>query len=405
MFKQNHDNQFLTPSQLPPQKFLFDRFFVGVAFIIFAFGLMMVASASIDLSEHQYGSPFHYLVKQALYLLLAFIASAAIFFVSTEQLKKVSLYLLVLAIILLFLVLMPGIGRHVNGSARWIGIGPIQLQISEFVKLCVVIYMANYLIQKKEEIQLTVLGFLKPMALIAFIGLLLLAEPDFGAFVVIVFTVLIMLFLSGVRLKYFAALMLIVLVLLALIAISSPYRLQRLTTFLNPWQYQYQAGYQLTQSLIAFGRGHWLGVGLGNSIQKMLYLPEAHTDFLFAIITEELGLAGALVVVLLYILLIGRMIMIAWRSQGVDRSYGALLVFGFAFWLAIQFIVNVGVSSGVLPTKGLTLPFMSYGGSSLVIDCLALALTLRVDYETRLANLGLRHLSDLHVAGEDGANP
>ena len=210
-----------------------------------------------------------------------------------------------------------------------------------------------------------------------------------------------MLFLSGVRVNYFLALMAIVIVLLALVAISSPYRMLRLTTFLHPWQYQYQSGYQLTQSLIAFGRGHWFGVGLGNSIQKVFYLPEAHTDFLFAIITEELGLVGALVVVLLYMLLIGRMIVIAWRAQTVDRSYGALVVFGFSFWLVIQFIVNVGVSTGVLPTKGLTLPFMSYGGSSLVIDCLAIAMTLRVDYETRLANLGIRQLSDLHVGNDE----
>lgn len=400
MFGQSHGNEYLTPSQLPPQKFLFDRYFVTIVFIILIFGLTMVASASIDMSEHQYGSPFHYFVKQAIYLLLGLIASAAVMFVSTEQLKKLSTQLLLLALVLLILVLVPGIGRHINGSARWIGVGPVELQISEFVKLCVVIYMAHYLIRKQEEIQLTVVGFLKPMGLIAFIGLLLLAEPDFGAFVVIVLTVLGMLFLSGVRLKYFLVLLLVVIFLMVLLAVSSPYRLARLTTFLNPWQHQYEAGYQLTQSLIAFGRGHWLGVGLGNSIQKVFYLPEAHTDFLFAIITEELGLVGALVVVLLYILLIGRMMVIAWRAQEVDRSYGALLVFGFSFWLVVQFIVNVGVSTGVLPTKGLTLPFMSYGGSSLVIDCLALAMTLRVDYETRLANLGLRDLSDLPVAGK-----
>ena len=394
------NNHFLTSSQLPPQKFLFDRYFVGIVFAILIFGLTMVASASIDMSEHQYGSPFHYLVKQVIYLCLGLIASSAIMFVSMEQLKKSATHLLIIAVVLLFLVLVPGLGRHINGSARWIGVGPIELQISEFVKLCVVIYMANYLIRKHDEIQASVTGFLKPMGLLAVIGLLLLAEPDFGAFVVIVLTVLGMLFLSGVRVKYFAALLAIVVVLMALIAISSPYRVARLTTFLNPWQYQYQAGYQLTQSLIAFGRGHWVGLGLGNSIQKMFYLPEAHTDFLFAIITEELGLVGALVVVLLYVLLIGRMMMIAWRSQEADRSYGALLVFGFSFWLVVQFIVNVGVSTGVLPTKGLTLPFMSYGGSSLVIDCLALAMTLRVDYETRLANFGLRDLSDLPVVGK-----
>jgi len=394
------NNHFLTSSQLPPQKFLFDRYFVGIVFAILIFGLTMVASASIDMSEHQYGSPFHYLVKQVIYLCLGLIASSAIMFISMEQLKKSATHLLIFAVVLLFLVLVPGLGRHINGSARWIGIGPIELQISEFVKLCVVIYMANYLIRKHDEIQASVTGFLKPMGLLAVIGLLLLAEPDFGAFVVIVLTVLGMLFLSGVRVKYFAALLAIVVVLMALIAISSPYRVARLTTFLNPWQYQYQAGYQLTQSLIAFGRGHWVGLGLGNSIQKMFYLPEAHTDFLFAIITEELGLVGALVVVLLYVLLIGRMMMIAWRSQEADRSYGALLVFGFSFWLVVQFIVNVGVSTGVLPTKGLTLPFMSYGGSSLVIDCLALAMTLRVDYETRLANFGLRDLSDLPVVGK-----
>lgn len=400
MFKHKKHNQYLTPSQPLPEKFLFDKVLVVIICIILALGLTMVASASIDISEHRFAWPFHYVFRQLLYLLLAFVVGGAVMFISIDQIKRAAMPLLLFSAALLFLVLVPGIGRHINGSARWIGFGPIGLQVSEFVKLAVVIYMASYLIRRQVDIQSSVAGFLKPIAVLGCLGVLLLGEPDFGAFVVIMATTLMMMFLSGLRLKYFLSLVAVILILFVIIAISSPYRLERLTTFLNPWQYQYQAGYQLTQSLIAFGRGHWFGVGLGNSIQKLFYLPEAHTDFLFAIIAEEFGLFGVMVVLLLYVSLIGRMLYIALQAQTADRSYGALMVFGFAFWLAIQCIVNIGVNSGVLPTKGLTLPLMSYGGSSLLIDCIALAITLRVDYETRLANLGLRDIRDLHPKGD-----
>lgn len=395
MIWKDKENSYLTPSQPLPQKVLYDKFLLFVVFLIIAFGLMMVASASIVISDKQYAWPFHYLFRQVLYLIFAFALSAGIFFVNTRVIRRVGLKLLLIAFVCLFLVLVPGIGRHVNGSARWIGLGPIGMQVSEFAKLAVVVYLADYLIRYNQALRTQISGFLKPMAFIGMMGLLLLAEPDFGAFVVIMMTALTMMFLSGVRLKYFLALVCVVLVLFAIIAISSPYRLERLVTFINPWAHQYQAGYQLTQSLIAFGRGGWSGVGLGDSIQKLFYLPEAHTDFLFAVIAEELGLIGVLTVILLYTLLIGRMLVIAWRARSCDNTYGALLVFGFAFWLAMQFIVNVGVNAGVLPTKGLTLPFMSYGGSSLLIDCIVIAMTLRVDYERRLAQLGIREISDL----------
>lgn len=398
MFK-GHGNHYLTPSQPLPKQFLFDGFLLAILFVILAIGLTMVASASVDISEHLFHSPFHYFWRQLLYLLLAIVVSSFLFFVSIEQLQKNAHKIFIVGLVLLVLVLIPGIGRHINGSARWIGVGPLGLQVSEFIKLAAVIFFARYLLEHRQSINNNWFEFIKPLVLMAIVGLLLLAEPDFGAFVVIVLTTLMVMFLLGVRLKYFVVLVLAVLILFAIIAISSPYRLQRLTTFLNPWQYQYQSGYQLTQSLIAFGRGHWFGVGLGNSVQKLFYLPEAHTDFLFAIITEELGLLGAGIIIFFYILLVGRMFYIAWQAQLADRSYSALLVFGFAFWLAIQVIVNIGVNAGVLPTKGLTLPFMSYGGSSLLINMIAMAFTLRADYETRLANLGLRDISELHPGG------
>jgi cell division protein FtsW len=298
--------------------------------------------------------------------------------------------LLILAFILLILVLIPGIGRSVNGSRRWLGFGPLSLQVSEYVKMATVLFLAGFLVRRQEEIRTKFSGFIKPMGLYCLIAVLLLLEPDFGATTVIGFTVIAMMFLAGMKTWQFIVLILLVGIAFALLAISAPYRMQRLTTFLDPWATAFGSGYQLTQSLIAFGRGGLFGVGLGNSVQKLFYLPEAHTDFLFAVLAEELGLFAVLAVIGLYALFIWRILRIGRFSQLKGKLFPAYVCYGFGVWLALQVFVNIGVNSGLLPTKGLTLPLISYGGSSLLIDCIAIGILLRIDYENRLEGLGYR---------------
>lgn len=264
------------------------------------------------------------------------------------------------------------------------------MQVSELAKFAVVVYMAGYLVRRSEEVKTSFSGFLKPMVLLGVIALLLLKEPDFGATAVIMATAMAMMFLAGMPMRLFVLLFSLVIVLLSVIAIAEPYRLLRLTSFLNPWVNPFSSGYQLTQSLIAFGRGGWFGVGLGNSIQKLFYLPEAHTDFLFAVIAEELGLLGVVGVIMLFTLLVLRILFIGRQAQRLGQHFAGYMAYGFALWMAIQFIVSIGVNSGILPTKGLTLPLVSYGGSSMLVNCIVIALLLRIDYENRMMLLGLR---------------
>ena len=365
---------------------LYDRSLLIAIATLLAFGLLMVASSSIVISEHQYGQAFHYFFHQLFYLILGIAAGIIVVQIKTTYWKQISLPLLVLSIGLLFLVLLPGIGRQVNGSMRWLGFGPFGLQISEFVKLTMIVYLAGYLLRQENQIR----GFLKPLMVLAIITFLLLREPDFGAATVILLTSLGMLFLAGVRIWQFVILLVGVAVILVILAISSPYRLARLTTFLNPWANQFDSGYQLTQSLIAFGRGGWFGVGLGESIQKLFYLPEAHTDFLFAVLSEELGLIGGLFMICLFSLLVFRALHIGQRCFNSGQRFSAYLAYGIGLNIALQVMINIGVNTGVLPTKGLTLPLMSYGGSSLLITCIMLALLLRIDYEYRLIQFGFR---------------
>jgi len=278
----------------------------------------------------------------------------------------------------------------VNGSARWIGIGPLGFQVSELAKFSLVIYMAGYLVKRNNEIQFHFSGFLKPMVILGTVAILLLKEPDFGATVVVTSTTLGMMFLAGMRLRNFIALFSVVIGAMAVIAVSAPYRMIRLTSFLNPWDRAFDTGYQLTQSLIAFGRGGLYGVGLGKSIQKMFYLPEAHTDFLFAVIAEELGLIGMLLVIGLFLLLVIRIFIIGRQAQKLEKHFSGFVAYGFGLWIAIQFIVSIGVNSGLLPTKGLTLPLMSYGGSSILVNCIMIGVLLRIDHENRLIALGIK---------------
>ncbi len=373
---------------VPPPPY--DKWLILTIISIVCLGMLMVASASIVVSDQQLHQPFYFFYKQLIFLVMGVLLGGLIAQFEMADWEKVSGYVLVGALLLLALVLFPGLGHSVNGSMRWIGIGFLGIQVSEIAKFAMVIYMASYLVRCHTEIQTTFMGFLKPMGLLGVICILLLREPDFGAAVVIIATSLGMMFLAGVRLRHFSAIMLVVLVGLSVIAISAPYRLHRLTSFLNPWEHAYSSGYQLTQSFIAFGRGGWFGVGLGKSIQKLFYLPEAHTDFLFAVIAEELGLIGMLVVIGLFTYLVVRIFMIGRRAQSLSQHFSGFVAYGIGLWFAIQFTVSIGVNCGLFPTKGLTLPLMSYGGSSLLVNCITIAVLLRIDYENRMMALGLR---------------
>ncbi len=368
----------------------YDKWLIAAVIGLLIIGLMMVASSSVMVSTKFYHQPFHFLIRQACYLFVGFLAAIVVMRIDSSVWEKYSVPLLLICLFLLIAVLIPGIGRIVNGSRRWIGVGPISIQVSELAKLTVILYVAGYLVRQEKCLTQSILGFIKPMIVLAIVAFLLLLEPDFGATVVIVCTVMSMLFLTGVRVRYYLGLMLIVVISLAFLAVSSPYRMARLTAFLNPWADQFNSGYQLTQSLIAFGRGGWSGVGLGDSVQKMFYLPESHTDFLFAVLAEELGLIGILLVLILYSILVWRGLTIGFNAYVQERRFAAFTAYGMTFWLGLQAAINMGVNAGLLPTKGLTLPLLSYGGASLVVNCIVIALLLRIDHENRWQSLGLR---------------
>lgn len=362
----------------------YDRWFLFAVIALITFGLLMVTSSSMVISEQNYGVAFHYIVRQVCFL------GAGVFFalfsvrVKMQTWQQLAPTLFVLAMVCLFIVLIPGIGHSVNGSRRWLGFHGLGFQVSEFVKVTCILFLASYIARRLEEIQFQWWGFLKPIMVLGCVCILLLGEPDFGTAVVILTTALAMLFLAGVPWRYYVLCGLLTAFAMAVLAISSPYRLARLTTFLDPWARQFDSGYQLTQSLIAFGRGGWFGVGLGDSIQKLFYLPEAHTDFLFAVIAEEFGLLGCVIVIALYAVLIARILAMARCAQKVNKLFSAYVAYGCAFWIAFQAMINLGVNTGVLPTKGLTLPFMSYGGSSLLILCFMVGILLRIDHDNRL---------------------
>lgn len=368
----------------------YDRWISLTVLALLALGLLMVASASMVISDRHFGYPFHYFIRQFIYLSIGLVFAWAAARVPIEFWKKASGPLFLFGLFLLVLVLVPGIGRVVNGSRRWISLGLVTLQVSEVVKLCCVLYLASYLQRYRDEVRTEIKGFIKPMLLLCVVSVLLLLEPDFGAVSVLTMTFLILLFIAEVRLWPFVVLFLVVVVAMSLLAVLSPYRLQRLTTFLNPWSVQYGSGYQLTQSLIAFGRGGFWGVGLGNSVQKLFYLPEAHTDFLFAVLGEELGLMGELLLIALFAVLLGRIGWFAFRAHRSGRLFEAYVLYGVSAWLGLQAMINVGVNSGVLPTKGLTLPFISYGGSSMLINCMVIGIVLRMVYELTASDAGSR---------------
>ncbi len=362
-----------------------DPWLISAILALFSLGMVMVASASIVIAERRLGQPFYYTVHQAIAMALGFIAILVVCFIPIKTWYRCAGLMMLAAGAFLILVLIPGIGRVVNGSARWLNFGFMAMQVSEFCKLAVIIYLASYIVRHEMALRQTILGFIRPMLLLSLIGALLILEPDFGATVVILTTALAMLFLAGVPLWQFLVLLAAVAAVLGGVAISAPYRLQRLTSFLDPWSVAFDSGYQLTQALIAFGRGGWFGVGLGSSVQKLLYLPEAYTDFVFAVLAEELGLVGALATVGLYILFVWRGMMVGFAAKQRGDLFAAFISYGISLWVGLQTFINIGVNAGILPTKGLTLPFLSYGGSSILMICVAVGLLLRIDFENRLA--------------------
>ena len=353
------------------------------AFGLLALGLVMVTSASMEVAAGRLGSPLYYMNRQIVYLLIGLGALAVTLSVPVAVWERFRFLLLFLGFALLVAVLIPGIGREVNGSWRWIGVGPINIQPSELAKLFAVVFLAGYLVHRQDEVKEAWFGFIKPFLVLGPMACLLIVEPDFGATVVLLGAATGMLFLGGVGLFRFVLLFGSLGALAALAVWAEPYRLQRLTGFLDPWQDPYGTGYQLTQALIAFGRGEWFGVGLGNSIQKQFYLPEAHTDFVFAALAEELGMIGALAAFALLIFVAVRGLYVGLAAEREGMLFHAYLAYGLAIMWCGQILINVGVNIGLLPTKGLTLPFLSYGGSSLVVCCICLGLLLRIDWERR----------------------
>ena len=352
-------------------------------------GLVMITSASTEVAAVNNNNVVYYMVRHVIYVVLGLSAAAAVLWIPIERWEKLSGWLLVIAFLLLIAVLIPGVGREVNGSMRWIGFGMFNVQPSELAKLFVVIYLAGYLVRRQEEVRTSWMGFFKPFFILLPMAFLLLMEPDFGATVVMMGAAAAILFLGGVGCIRFGLMVGVAIFAVFVLVQTQEYRMQRLITFTDPWADMYGSGYQLTQALIAFGRGGWSGLGLGNSVQKQFYLPEAHTDFVFSVLAEELGVLGSLATVALFAFVGIRSIFIGLWAEKAKHFFSAYLAWGLGtLWIG-QFLINIGVNTGLLPTKGLTLPLLSYGGSSLVITCVSIAILLRIEWESRYALAGI----------------
>lgn len=365
------------------QKTSFDAWLLLATVSLLGIGLVMVTSASVSLAENQGSSFLRYATHQLLALGVGLGATFFITYIPIRFWEKLSIPMLLASIIALAVLLIPGVSRQINGSVRWLFLGPISIQVSEFAKIALIIYIASFIVRRHEEVTSQISGFLKPIIVLTIMAGLILLEPDFGTAVVLVSTIMGMLFLGGVPFRRFISLFGLAVSGLIFLSVASPYRMARLTTFLDPWADQFNTGYQLTQSLIAFGRGGIFGSGLGNSVQKLLYLPEPHTDFLYAVIAEELGLLAALLVLGLFCILVWRIFALGHRAILAREPFAGYIAYGIGLWLGLQCFINIGVNVGVLPTKGLTLPLMSYGGCSLIVALVALGLVFRIDYELR----------------------
>jgi len=373
----------------------YDQPLVWVVVLLMLFGMVMVYSASIALPDSPKYANYkntHFLVRQAVYIGAALVAGLLAFRVRIETWQKLAPYLFVATLVLLALVLVPGIGKGVNGARRWLSFKVFNLQPSELMKLFVVLYAADYTVRKQEVMHKLTKGFLPMTAAIGFVGLLLLLEPDLGAFGVIVCIAMGILFLGGINGIWFGGIGATLVGIFSMVILLSPWRRERIFAYLNPWEEENALGkaYQLSHSLIAFGRGELFGVGLGGSVEKLHYLPEAHTDFLLAVIGEELGFAGVLVVVAMFYWIVKRSFEIGRQAIAMDLTFAGLAAKGIGIWIGVQAFINMGVNLGLLPTKGLTLPLMSYGGSGVLINCVGLAILLRIDYENRVLMRGGR---------------
>ena len=344
-------------------------------------GLVILASASLSISDSTIGNPFYYVQRQAFAALIGGVAAFICLFVPMHVWQKLSPLMLLLGLALLTIVLVPGVGHTVNGSTRWLRVGFMNVQVSEPARLCLLMFVAGHLVRRNRSVREEFTGFLRPMVVLSLACALLLAEPDFGAAIVLLATALAMLFVAGARIRDFCLFFGVAAIAMAALAITSPYRLQRLTGFLDPWSDPYNSGFQLTQSLIAIGRGQWFGVGLGEGVQKLFYLPEAHTDFVFAVFAEEFGLLGSFALIALFAALIWRIFRLGMRAARTERLFEAYLAVGIGTWLGLQAFINIGVNMGLLPTKGLTLPLISYGRSSLIIAMISIGLLLRIHHE------------------------
>ncbi|MEQ1557999.1 MAG: putative lipid II flippase FtsW [Methyloglobulus sp.] len=364
------------------ERFYFDATLVLVTVSILVIGYVMVASASLHLGVEMKEDSFYYPIRQLAHIAMGCVLALGIARTPMEVWEKIGPRLFLGGLVLLVVVLIPGLGVKVNGSVRWLSIGGLRIQVSEVVKLFSVIYMAGYVNRHQGNLQESVYGIIKPLLLFSVACVLLLLEPDFGSSVVILMIAMGTLFLGGARLGQFINLLLLVAALAVVLVIKEPYRMSRLLSFTDPFKDYLKSGYQLSQALIAFGRGEWTGVGLGNGIQKLFYLPEAHTDFLFSVIAEELGLVGVITVIGLFTVLIWRTFEIALAAEQGGQPFSAFVAYGLGIWFGFQTFVNIGVNMGLLPTKGLTLPLMSYGGGSMMVMCCAIALLFRVHSET-----------------------
>ena len=365
---------------------IYDYNLFWAALILLGLGLVMVYSSSVDsaaaskLSNYE---SYYYLVRQSIYILLGFILGYICFLIPIYFWQRTAPYLFILGLILLIIVLIPGIGREVNGSRRWISLIFFNFQPSEIVKLFTIMYASDYVLRKSKQMRTIIKGFLPMLGVIVLTGFLLLLEPDFGALAVITLIAMGILFLGGLTYKIFFSLLIFAPISIYFLIISSPYRLERIVGFLDPWSDPFGKGYQLTHSLIAFGRGEIFGVGLGGSVEKLQYLPEAHTDFILAVLGEEFGFVGVTFVIVLFAYLVLRMFGIAKESIQNKKHFAALMAQGVGLWFGVQGIINMGVNLGLFPTKGLTLPLLSYGGSSILMNMIALAIVLKIDHENR----------------------
>jgi cell division protein FtsW len=358
-----------------------DPILLTLVFTLLLGGFVILASASITISDNAVGQPFFYVERQLIAAAIGVVTGLACLFVPMRVWQSLGPFLLLAGLVLMCLVLVPGIGYEVNGARRWVRFGVINLQVSEPARLCVLVYLAGYVVRQQKALREQFVGFLRPMLILSLCCALLLAEPDFGAAIVLLATALVILFVAGARIRDFLIFFSAALVAMVSLTITSTYRMKRLTGFLDPWADPYDSGFQLTQSLIAIGRGEWFGVGLGDGVQKLFYLPEAHTDFVFAVFAEEFGLLGSFVMIALFLALLWRVFKLAMRAANSERFFEAYLAIGLGTWLGLQAFINVGVNMGLLPTKGLTLPLISYGRSSLIVTMVAVALLLRIHHE------------------------